>query len=267
MKTQEVPNYLKDFNKIFSELEYTNSAHTVWNDFLELSICGLAYGNLQNRIDEIFARYKKEHHENLWRLFEVLAQIYIEAKKTNEWIDPLGDYYEALSSKGHKQGFGQFFTPMTVCETIVHMTVAPHTPRGVKNLDPACGSGRLLLAFNHIYPDNFQFGYDLDRTCVMMTAINMCFHGAKGEVCWKDSLDITDHRLVYAVNLHTVNGAELPTIIEIPKEKSYIYASDMFLLNKYRAEKQQREEQQKEQQADKPNTKSKKEKHTLSLFS
>jgi type I restriction enzyme M protein len=233
MKTQEIPQYLIEFNKIFNQFEYKYPMHTVWNDFLDLCICGLSYGILEARRKEIFASYREEYHSLLWQPFEVLLRLHAEAKKEGTWIDPLGDYYEALSSSGHKQGFGQFFTPNCICDAMVMMTVANDKPKGCKNLDPTCGSGRMLLSFDNKFPNNYQFGCDLDKTCVMMTAINLCLQGAKGEVCWKDALNLNDHRVIYAVNLHSVNDTNLPTIVEITKEDSFIYRHDMALLQSH----------------------------------
>ncbi len=232
MKTQEVPHYLRGFNDIFSYFDYTHSTHTVWNDFLNLAVYGLAYSREQARIDEIAARYKEKEQAKLWELFDCIVRLYADAKSEGEWIDPLGDYYEVLSSKGSKQWFGQFFTPHSVCEMIAQITAGADKPVGKANLDPACGSGRLLLAFNHLYPNNFMFGSDLDKTCVLMTALNLCLQGAKGEVCWKNALDINDHRLILAINIATFDGVCLPSIIEIEKEQSFMYAMDMKLIAK-----------------------------------
>jgi type I restriction enzyme M protein len=220
MKTQEVPLYLRGFNSIFSYFDYSHSPHTVWNDFLNLTVCGLSYGLLDERRKTILSNYRDEEQPKLWELFECLVGLYADAKKAGEWIDPLGDYYEILSSKGNKQWFGQFFTPHTVCEIMAHITIGNDSPIKKKCFDPACGSGRLLLAINHLYSGNYVFGCDLDKTCVLMTAINLCLQGAKGEVCWKNSLDLKDHRLILSINMAEINGEYLPAIVEIDKEQS-----------------------------------------------
>lgn len=230
MKTQDCPKYLRKFNDTFNHLD-SRSSYTVWNDFLSLAIAGLAYGEEQETINKILANYTEKERKALWNLFENIMEVYGQARKNGGWIDPLGDYYEVLSSKGDKQFFGQFFTPACVCDAMAMMTVGEQGQVGKTILDPACGSGRLLLAINDRYPENFVFGCDLDKTCVKMTSLNLCLQGACGEVCWKDALDDQDHRLVYLVNPPLAN---LPTIVEIPVEKSFIYAHNKAKINQQR---------------------------------
>jgi type I restriction enzyme M protein len=219
MKAQDCPKYLRKFNETFNRLD-SRSSYQVWDDFLSLSVAGLAYGEEQETINKILGNYTEKERPIVWQLFVDMMGVYKEIRIKSSWQDPLGDYYEVLSSKGDKQSFGQFFTANCVSDMMAMITVAGAQPVGKTFFDPACGSGRLLLAINARYPENFVFGCDLDRTCVKMTALNLCLQGARGEVCWKDALDDNDHRQVYLINPPL---CPLPTIVEIPVEKSYIY--------------------------------------------
>src|SRR5207249_1665656 len=62
--------------------------------------------------------------------------------------------------------------------------------------DPACGSGRLLLAVAEIQRHWIFVGQDIDLRCVRMTAINLALRNLYGYVIWGNSL-ADEHRLVY----------------------------------------------------------------------
>lgn len=229
-----IPNYLREFNEKFYYFEYRHSTHTIWADFLELSVCGLAWGSLEDKRKNILEKYKSDEQKKFWELFEELIKIYA---GSDDVIDPLGDYYQVLASDSSKSHFGQFFTPFSVSDFMADVAIIKNET-GLKIQDPACGSSRLLLSINHKYPNNFVFGCDLDRICVLMSCINLCMQGAKGEVCWKDSLNPFDHREIYAINLYLVNGQNLPSIILLSDHtQSFIYRSDMNQIDKHRAEK------------------------------
>lgn len=60
-------------------------------------------------------------------------------------------------------------------------------------LDPACGSGRCLIAYDRKgdpKPHAFYVGVDIDERCVRMAAINMFFHGMRGVVICGNSLSM-----------------------------------------------------------------------------
>lgn len=62
------------------------------------------------------------------------------------------------------------------------------TGKGLNFGDPACGSGRFLIAAHAKFPGNYCCGEDIDRTCALMTVCNFILHGVNGEVIWHDSL-------------------------------------------------------------------------------
>lgn len=236
MKNRMIPVYLREFNEKFSYFEYKYTSYTIWSDFLEFSVCSLSWGSLKDKRKSILEKYKIDEQEKLCELFDDLLQIYINAKEVKEVIDPLGDYYQVLASDSSKSQFGQFFTPFSVSDFMADVTIIKNET-GLKIQDPACGSGRLLLSINHKYPNNFVFGCDLDRICVLMSCINLCMQGAKGEVCWKDSLNPFEHKEIYAINLYLVNGQNLPSIVLLSdKTQSFIYRSDMKQIDKHKSE-------------------------------
>ena len=112
----------------------------------------------------------------------------------NGWYDPFGCLFENVSSSFTKQKSGQFFTPETVCEMMVRMSIEKPTAENIGKtvLDPCCGSGRFLLAASNINPGLYCIGNDIDSLCVKMTALNMCLNGAIGEVSCNDGLMATE---------------------------------------------------------------------------
>jgi type I restriction enzyme M protein len=130
------------------------------------------------------------------------------------WYDLFGDIFmEHLANKDLR---GQCFTPdgaANLCARILmdNATEAATMPCGwfgekrVAN-DPACGSGRMLLAaakYMEKQHDEYIYviGEDIDTTCVKQTAINLALHGIYGEVICHDTLKDPDGmRFGYIVN-------------------------------------------------------------------
>lgn len=118
------------------------------------------------------------------------------------WHDPLGDSFMDLC-RGFVGKNGQFFTPPDVCDLMAMTTMNGSEPEGNNTHfgkrpvigDPTCGSARnLLAAYNRAIVELkwkrkcYLIGEDLDPLCVKMSAINLCLHGAFGEVVCHDTL-------------------------------------------------------------------------------
>jgi len=106
----------------------------------------------------------------------------------HEPADYLGQIYEAESITNKYQG--QFFTPEPLCELMADITM----PDGIADdqgvSDPACGSGRMLIAA--IRRNRFAnfMGVDTDLTSVNMAAINILFRNANAYVIHGNSLSL-----------------------------------------------------------------------------
>lgn len=68
-------------------------------------------------------------------------------------------------------------------------------------LDPACGSGRMLLAASRtLGRENHFYGIDIDEQCAQMTALNLFFNGLfKSEVMWGDALNASNFNISYKI--------------------------------------------------------------------
>ena len=69
--------------------------------------------------------------------------------------------------------------------------------------DPACGSGRMLLAVAEIQPHWHFVGQDVDLRCVRMCAINLALRNLSGYVIHGNSLT-DERRLVYRTGFDLV---------------------------------------------------------------
>ena len=90
--------------------------------------------------------------------------------------------------------------------------------------DPACGSGRTLLAWHVRNIGNYLCAEDIDRTCCLMTVCNFIIHGCVGEVICHDSLDpgsfYTGWKINERLNKNPFSPIPLITVREIAKEES-----------------------------------------------
>ncbi len=202
---------LKSFSQYMDLISYRYGAGQVFSDFLEMTICALSMGAAENRYFEIIKRYDKPELEQFSLAFAALVN-----EMTGDGsglIDVLGEYFMINISFGKN---GQFFTPQPICDMMSGM-VKSYGP-GYRVCDPACGSGRMLLAaakFNHAIQ---MYGADNDLTCVNMATINLCLNGLFGEVAWMDTLSNQWYRS-YRIELHEKG---VPYIRQITEDESYI---------------------------------------------
>lgn len=201
-KSTDIPRELREFNKVFQRLTYRFDTFTAYRDYLDYC---LYIFNTER--DPKFIERLKDHYKDHYSVFpeafrEHVLVNYQMISETNEWYDLMGTYYEAVLSSSKASAFGQFFTPPSVCNMIAQMHVHNEKPVQKRVNDPACGSGRTLLAFHAIAPGNFMYGDDLDPMCSAMCAVNLVMHGAQGQVCNMNSLSLDDWRFGYEINPH-----------------------------------------------------------------
>ncbi|MGE0290067.1 MAG: N-6 DNA methylase [Bradyrhizobium sp.] len=105
-----------------------------------------------------------------------------------EPADYLGRVYEEQAVANAYAG--QFFTPESVVELMAAMTLPEDLPDDSVVADPACGSGRMLVA--GIRRNRFAtfVGTDTDLTCVHMTALNCLVRNANTWIIHGNSLSL-----------------------------------------------------------------------------
>lgn len=199
LKTKDIPRELKSFNSLFFSFQYKYDLSVLFEDLLTIVICCLARQTEENLYHKTIQKYTKKELDIFAKLFAELLIIYSTAKQFGKWVDPLGDFYEALASNSKKSAFGQFFTPKHLCDMISQMTLTKD--EWDKNInDPCSGSGRFILSANNYTEGNYYVAQDLDSICCKMTAINMCLHEIRGEVHHTNSLSDAPPFLSYSIN-------------------------------------------------------------------
>lgn len=210
-KKDAVP-YKQKFEESLFKIGYRFSLPKVFDDFLTLSMAACTQ-NPQTKVSyyeddylQTIAYYKdSELRHEFPKAFASLIFEMEERVGLSKGNDVLGDFFEQHISHGRN---GQYFTPYTVC---VFMASIAHTDRecddSEKNrplriLDPACGSGRMLLASHSINgPGHEYYGIDVDRTCVKMTALNLFLNGLwNSEVMCANALMPDDFVIAYHIS-------------------------------------------------------------------
>ena len=162
----------------------------VFDDWLELSLA--AFCRDEDRYMATMKRYGarengKEHPAD--HFARALGAIQFEMVKDNDAgviRDHLGEIYETEGAS--EKEMAQYFTPMPLCQLMANMTIDEAAPEEARIADPACGSGRLLLACIKLRPKGHYFGVDLDRTCAKMAALNMLWRNVHSCIVWGDTL-------------------------------------------------------------------------------
>ena len=157
---------------------------------------------------DTFSTDKKTEFQEEINLFSKLLQLHLQVIKEIpkypylEYYDWLGELYEALGIMSKSKE--QFFTPTTVANAMSKMISPlseklknPQEDTLIEVLDPACGSGRLLLSYaktvkseigdyalNHI----LFWGIDLDMTAFELALLNMILWNLNAIIIHGDSL-------------------------------------------------------------------------------
>lgn len=229
---------MKSFAACMERLARRNSISNVFSDFLEMAVCALSMGAMEQRYLEIVKRYEKGEAQLMAEAFGAMV---MEMDDHGQGLkDVFGDFFMEHISGGHN---GQFFTPEEICELMARMTLGMEgeeeeegVPKQVRHdgqrtrplriADCAVGSGRTLMAAEKVMRSRTKFGLtaryygaDVDRTCAMMCVINFCLNGMLGEVAWMDSLS---NRFfgAWAIRIHPVG--RVPYVVPLKEEESEI---------------------------------------------
>ena len=121
-------------------------------------------------------------------LMHKIIKVYDNKILKSDYYDHLGDMYlEKIVSQSGAKRRGQFLTPHHIGDAMAQMTVAK-TDEKINILDPAVGSGRLLMAGYKQAPNGICFGVDLDMRMVRIAMTNFAIHNIKGYILHANSL-------------------------------------------------------------------------------
>ena len=204
---------MQKFEFLINQLALRHGVHAVFSDFLTLLICAFSHGAKEEEYLRVINRYEKP---DAYKFSEALGPLVIEmtGPHGDGMVDVLGKYFEENLSYGKN---GQFFTPQAICDMMARMN-NPVKPSD-RILDPACGSGRMLMAMAKVNRFARFYGADVDANCAKMAVINLCLNTMYGEVVWMNSL--TNQFFGGWQIVPTVKG--VPRIIEINEKQSYIH--------------------------------------------
>lgn len=218
----ESPKEVRELEKLINSFtyQYGLDVSQVFNDFLTYII---HYFTPNAKPLESW-KYKTEQTAVFWDMFREWIKIMDKQISCNEWYDAFGDLYmTCVASKMKQQGTGQFFTPEGLCDMMAEINSVEKMTGKYAN-DPACGSGRTLLAWHVRNIGNYLCAEDIDRTCCLMTVCNFIIHGCVGEVIWHNSLDpgsfYSGWKVNERLNKSPFSPIPLITVREITKEES-----------------------------------------------
>ena len=206
-------NKLQKFETIMDGLSRRHGVHNVFSDFLTLLICAFSHGKMEDQYFRVIRKYEKPY---AYTFSEALAALVIEmtGNDGNGMVDVLGHYFEQHLSFGRN---GQFFTPQNICDLMARML--NHSRAGERIADPACGSGRMLMAMAKVNRYALFYGADVDANCAKMATINLCLNGMFGEIAWMNTL--TNQYFSGWQIYPTIKGC--PCIRQITEKESYIH--------------------------------------------
>lgn len=137
-----------------------------------------------------------------------------------EPADYLGRTYEEQAVANHDQG--QFFTPEPLVELMAAMTMPTELPDTAVVTDPACGSGRMLVA--GIRRNRFAafVGVDTDLTCIHMATLNCLVRNANTWLIQGNSLSLEARgsynvrRTLFGGELHRLTPEQAAEVLRAP---------------------------------------------------
>ncbi len=202
----------KTFAEHMNGLSQRYGVGTVFSDMLTMVICGFS---MQKQEELYFKTIKPYKKSEVMTFADAFAALVVEMTGDGSgMVDVLGEYFMEFLSFGRN---GQFFTPMNICDMMARITNPVTGPSRI--LDPACGSGRMLMSMAKLNRYATFFGADCDANCAKMTVVNMCLNSMYGEVAWMDTLS---NRWYAGWKIeHTIHG--IPFIRKISEKESYIH--------------------------------------------
>lgn len=186
-KSTDFPHSVRHFAPLLNKFSGGHYDYQIFHDFIDYVTACLLFEGSPETAERLRRDYRKDY-DLFPGMFAALAQTYYDNLDVRQWSDPLGELYEAMAGRSKTSGFGQFFTPPDVCDMMARMQLEGSGMAKRRINDPACGSGRTLLAANAIVPGNYVYGEDLDPICARMAAINFAMHGCQGQVSCMNSL-------------------------------------------------------------------------------
>lgn len=197
----------KRFSRAFEHMARRRNGHDIFRDFVAASAIAL-----EQRANQVFGRFdqatedrylaivKRYDRDDVARFPEMLAAV---ASGSEDGRDFLGQIYMDLEIQN--KWIGQFFTPWPVAMAMTRINcpdpatdVAKAENGIVTVMEPACGSGVMILAFAENFREHGMAPerhinatmIDLDRLCADIAYIQTSFSGIPATVMHGNSLSL-----------------------------------------------------------------------------
>lgn len=197
----------RQFESGIERLARIHSVRDVFTDIIDLTLFAGCIRDEGNLIRNPLEKYNPDERAQLLSLMELMGKI--SDNDGTGFHDALGDLFMEHLSFGKN---GQFFTPQPICDMMAMFQDSPQDGQTV--CDPACGSGRTLLAMAKRNRNLVFFGSDIDLLCVKMAALNLFLNSLTGEVAWMNTLSL-EHWGSFNIRLERIS--RLPFIFTTPK--------------------------------------------------
>lgn len=187
---------------LFERVSRHRHAHETFADFTDCLIylfCRCPENpNVSVFEDKYMALVNKYGKSGMDDFSQMLAATVILSETFQE--DVLGELFMVKVSNGRN---GQYFTPMPICRFMAEITATDELPPNRSVNDPACGSGRTLLAarFKDVNLHLRYYGSDIDPLCAKMCAVNLYLWGCTGEIACMDSLSYSEDRFSFSIRI------------------------------------------------------------------
>lgn len=212
----EIEQGINEMVKNFEKIGYKHNIRSVFSDFVE--IAAISISNSVDRVHwrereqeyfNIIKKYEKEELNMLVENFAKLVFVMDQCVEEGHLKDVLGTIFNDRLSMGSERT-GQVFTPENVCKLMGEISFGLNQKSFFEKdyisvLEPACGSGRMIYAFAETMREN-KFNYcnkmlvtavDIDRTCALMTYVQLSLYGIPALVLHGDILALEEYSRWY----------------------------------------------------------------------
>ncbi|NLR60750.1 SAM-dependent DNA methyltransferase [Chitinophaga polysaccharea] len=176
--------YHKQLANYFHQLSRVNDKIEVFDVMMDFVLFRYRENPRQEDLEKITS---KLGHQSSTNLLTEIEKVLSDFRRQMPMHDLLGEFY-ALECADKRAG--QYFTPVDISDLQAGLAVQdPNSCQiGQTVLDPACGSGTLLLAVARRYRYFLFFGADLSERCCKMALYNLISNDLSGEICHLNSL-------------------------------------------------------------------------------
>ncbi|MDB5285264.1 MAG: Type restriction enzyme protein [Mucilaginibacter sp.] len=210
---------IKQLLKEFERYAYGQSLQSAFTKLLDWTLLPFKKWDNAELHNQALETYQT--HPKATQLVNLVTLI---GDASGDFCDPLGELYQQAISNGHN---GQYWTPENLCGMIASMSIGETLEDGQRILDPACGSGRMLLAAAKLNRHALFHGADLDLTCCKMSLVNMMLNSLTGEIAHMNSLS-NEFFTGFKTQTTIVNGFHIPFYVEFTEpELSHIWLHDL----------------------------------------